>query len=214
MSPSGPDQPHLGAAELFARARGLVDPGVRRILGVTGVPGAGKTWLAHQLADALGSDVVHVPMDGFHLADVTLDRLGRRSRKGAIDTFDGAGYVALLRRVRDATDPVVYAPGFERDLEQPIAGVIAVGREVPLVVTEGNYLLATEPPWDRVRGLLDECWYVQSPEDVRIGRLVRRHIESGKDDAAARAWVDRVDRASADLIAPTSARADVIGVLG
>ena len=110
--------------DLVDRARALTGRGHRAVLGITGAPAAGKSTLAENLVRALGAAVAHVPMDGFHLADAELDRLGRRDRKGAPDTFDALGYAALLRRLRDDEDDVVYAPGFERVIEQPFAGAI------------------------------------------------------------------------------------------
>ncbi len=144
------------AAELAAR------PGPRRILGLAGPPGAGKSALAARLARRAGRAAVVVPMDGFHLADAELIRLGRLGRKGAPDTFDAAGYLALLGRIRSAEPGVtVYAPAFGRRLEQPVAGSIPVRPDARLVITEGNYLLFDEPPWTMVRGLLDEVWWVR-----------------------------------------------------
>ena len=141
--------------DLLRRAASLARPGRRALLGIAGGPGAGKTTLAERLTRELNGDgepwVAHVPMDGFHLADVELDRLGRRNRKGAPDTFDAAGYAALLERLRGDEEGVVYAPGFERALEQPVAGSIPVPPTARLVVTEGNYLLVDEGPWRRVR---------------------------------------------------------------
>jgi pantothenate kinase len=193
--------------DLLARARALA-AGPRRILGLTGAPGAGKSTLAAELVAALGPDAVLVPMDGFHLANAELLRLGRRDRKGAVDTFDAAGYVALLRRLRDPADELVYAPHFAREIEEPIACALPVPAAVPLVVTEGNYLLVDEGPWSAVRGLLDEVWYVEVPEDVRLDRLVSRHIAFGKDPEAARAWSLGSDQRNAEVIAATRERAD------
>ena len=95
-------------------------------------------------------------MDGFHLANVELERLGRRGRKGAPDTFDSAGYVALLRRLlAQADDEIVYAPEFRREIEEPIANAIPVFAPTQLVITEGNYLLLDDGPWARGAG---RCW--------------------------------------------------------
>jgi pantothenate kinase len=196
--------------DLVDRARGLADRGHRAVLGITGAPAAGKTTLAEELVRALGIGVAHVPMDGFHLADAELDRLGRRDRKGAPDTFDALGYAALLRRLRDDEDEVVYAPGFERVIEQPIAGAIPVPRTARLVVTEGNYLLVDSPGWSAVRPLLDEVWYVDLDRAERLRRLVERHRRFGKDEAAAVAWATGSDERNAEVIRATRARADLI----
>lgn len=200
--------------DLLVRARALTGDGRRALLGVTGGPGAGKTTLAEHLVRTLNGDgpswAAHVPMDGFHLADAELDRLGRRDRKGAPDTFDAAGYAALLRRLREETGEVVYAPGFERVLEQPVAGSIPVPPSARLVVTEGNYLLLREGSWARVRPCLDEVWFCEIDEEERIRRLVARHVEFGKEHGAAVAWVLGTDQRNADLIATTRDRADLV----
>ena len=149
-------------------------------------------------------------MDGFHLADVQLDRLGLRDRKGAPETFDVDGYVAALRRLHDEPDRTLYVAGFERDLEQPISGAIAIPPTARLVITEGNYLLLPDGGWEGVRPLLAECWYVDLADDVRRQRLVRRHEQFGKSADEARAWVERSDEANARLVATTRDRADLV----
>jgi pantothenate kinase len=200
--------------DLLLRARALARDGQRAILGIAGSPGSGKTTLAEHLVRTMNDGgppwAAHVPMDGFHLADAELDRLGLRNRKGAPDTFDAAGYAALLRRLHEDTDEVVYAPGFERVLEQPIAGTIPVPPTARLVVTEGNYLLLQEGSWARVRPCLDEVWFCEIDEQERVRRLVARHEEFGKDHDAAVAWVLGTDQRNADLIATTRDRADLV----
>jgi len=198
--------------QLVERAHGLAADG-RAILGITGPPGSGKSTLAALLADHLGAEgvaVANVPMDGFHLADDALVRLGRRGRKGAIDTFDGDGYLALLRRVRSETDRTVYAPAFERTIEQPIAGSIAVEPATRLVVTEGNYLLAEAEPWPAVRAALDAVWYCDADDELRLARLVARHVQFGKPEPEARRWVEQVDEVNTRLIVVTRATADLV----
>jgi pantothenate kinase len=185
----------------------------RRIVGVTGAPGVGKTTYAAALVAAADEPAVAVPMDGFHLADVTLTALDRLDRKGAPDTFDAWGYAALLRRLRDEPDHVVYAPGFERGLEQPIAAAVPVPPAATLVVTEGNYLLVDEPAWRAVRDQLDEVVFLVTDDAARRRRLVARHVAFGKSPAEAEAWVARVDDANAALIASTMDRANRVVVL-
>jgi pantothenate kinase len=201
--------------DLLRRARSLASDGRRAILGIAGSPGAGKSTLAGHLVRELNGTgdpwVAHVPMDGFHLADAELDRLGLRDRKGAPDTFDAAGYAALLRRLREeAYGDVVYAPGFERVLEQPIAGAVPVPPAARLVVTEGNYLLLDTGAWARVRPELDEVWFCALDEEERVRRLVARHEEFGKSHEEAVAWVLRSDRRNAELVDPTRDRADLV----
>jgi len=206
--------------QLVARARGLVAGGERAVLGITGAPAAGKTTLAEELVAALapappaslapGAWVRHVPMDGFHLADVELDRLGLRDRKGAPDTFDALGYAALLRRLIQDEDEIVYAPGFERVIEQPIAGAIPIERAARLIITEGNYLLVDTPGWRTVRPLLAEVWYADLDQDSRMDRLIARHIRFGKPEPAAVAWAGGTDERNAAVIAATRDRADLL----
>ncbi|MCA2212178.1 nucleoside/nucleotide kinase family protein [Jidongwangia harbinensis] len=205
----------LEFADLVHRARSLVRDGRRAVLGIAGAPAAGKTTLAEELVAAVAADtspgwVAHVPMDGFHLADAELERLGLRSVKGAPDTFDALGYAALLRRLREDADEIIYAPGFERVIEQPIAGAIGVPRSARLIVSEGNYLLVDDARWGPVRSLLDEVWYADLDRPERLHRLIDRHRRFGKDEAAAIVWATGTDERNAEIIASTRHRADLL----
>ena len=201
MTPIPPD--------FLQRIEALLADGRRKLLGLVGAPGAGKSTLARALQQSLGERAQVVPMDGFHLAQVELQRLGRAKRKGAPDTFDAAGYAALLQRLREqrATDPVVYAPEFRREIEEPVAGAIAVLPKTQLVITEGNYLLMDDGPWASVATLLDEVWYVDVDDALRRERLIARHERFGRSPEDARAWEAATDQPNARRIAATRVRA-------
>ena len=187
------------------------------LVGIAGAPGAGKTTLAEDLVAALARRLgpspgaaAHLPMDGFHLADVQLDALGLRDRKGAPETFDAHGFLATLRRLRTGDRPTVYVPGFERRLEQPVAASIALSPGVSVVVSEGNYLLVDLEPWPQVRAVFDEVWFVDLPDQERLRRLVTRHTRFGKDVDEARSWALGPDQANADLVLASRDHADLV----
>lgn len=194
---------------LVALATQLPVRGDRAILGITGAPGAGKSTLGAALVERLGERAALVPMDGFHLDDAVLEALGRRDRKGAPDTFDASGYIALLRRLQERSDDVVYAPLFRREVELAVAGALPVPRAVPLVVTEGNYLLA-DGEFAGVRPLLTASWFVELDPEVRRGRLVARHVHHGRSPEDAERWVARSDDRNVELVESTKTRADLV----
>ena len=213
---TGGRPPVVTEVDALARAAVLGRAGGRHLLGITGAPGAGKSTLAAHVVAAVAPRAVLVPMDGFHLAQAELVRLGRADRKGAPDTFDAPGFVALLRRLRrQAPGPgvageVVYAPHFARAVEESVAGAVPVAADVPLVVIEGNYLLHDDGAWARVGPLLDECWFVEVDDALRVERLVSRHVAFGRTPAAARDWVLRSDEANARVVVGTRRRATAV----
>jgi len=216
---SSPAAVEASLSELVERARRLAVPGERHILGIVGAPGAGKSTVAAHVVAALGPKLaVLVAMDGFHLANVVLETLGRRDRKGAVDTFDAPGYANLLERLhraalapgRPGATETVYAPEFRREIEEDIGCAIAVPPWMPLVVTEGNYLLIEDGAWARARAYLDEVWFLSPADDVRQHRLVLRHQAFGKRPDEARAWALGTDQRNAELIESTAGRADLI----
>ncbi len=206
MIPDALDSALDAIAPLVARER-------RAIVGIAGPPGAGKSTLAAALAAHLckrhPDAAVAVPMDGFHLANAELRRLGLADRKGAPETFDAAGFVHLLHRLRNA-DELVYAPAYSRVLHESIGGAIAVPPAVRLVIVEGNYLLLDRGPWAGVRPLLDAALYLDAPDRTRTATLLRRQRARGLDGHAARDWVYRSDEANAALVTMTRGHADVV----
>jgi pantothenate kinase len=184
--------------------------GDRVIVGIAGPPGCGKSTLAASLVAHL-CDVrgVWVPMDGFHLSNEELARLDLADRKGAPETFDAWGFVHLMGRLR-ASEELVYAPTFNRFLEESIGSAIPVPPEAELVVVEGNYLLLPDEPWSLARPLFDLTVYLDVATDLRVDRLLQRARDGGRTEAAARDWVFRNDEANARVVEASRDRADSI----
>jgi pantothenate kinase len=196
------------AGDVLARVRALLVSGERKILGIAAAPGAGKSTLAARLQQALGAQAQVVPMDGFHLANSELLRLDRGGRKGAPDTFDAAGYVNLLRRIHiQQPGETVYAPEYRRELEEGIAGAIAIDAATQLIITEGNYLLLDEGVWSQVPTVLDESWFLDIDSGVRQQRLLERHMRFGRSKEAALQWIAVTDEPNAKRIESSRHRA-------
>jgi pantothenate kinase len=200
----------LTLAELARRARGLVTPNRRRLLGIAGPPGAGKSTLAEAVQAALRPRAAIVPMDGFHLSKAELVELGRLDRMGSPDTFNAQAFVELVSRLRDPRAGVVLAPAFDRQIEAPVPDAIRVSPTHQLAIVEGNYLLLDYEPWSSLREMLDEVWFLELSESERMKRLVARHVAYGKAPDAARAWSLGTDEANATLVSSVRARADLI----
>jgi pantothenate kinase len=205
--------PELSEAEAVVAAVRLADSPGRSLLGITGPPGAGKSSYAAELVEAVnqaGRSAVLVPMDGFHLAQAALESLGLAELKGAPETFDAAGYLELLRRVREPGEEVVWAPRFDRSADDAIAASIPIQPTVDLVVTEGNYLLLPQGQWWLVRLQLDECWFLDLDDDERRRRLQARHESFGRSPEAAAGRTGGSDEANAVLVNRTRDQADAI----
>lgn len=207
---STPTVSTLTLDELVARAAALASERPRTLLGIVGAPGAGKSTLCTALTQALAGRAVVVGMDGFHLDDEVLLALGRRDRKGASDTFDVPGYISMLHRLSRAAEEVTYAPRFDRNLEASRGSAVSVPRSIPLVITEGNYLLHNEGLWAGVRSTLHEAWYLDVASPERVRRLVERRLSCGDTPQQARSWVEGVDESNASVVLAGRDRADLV----
>jgi len=205
--------PGAGFDTLRQRAIALIDGGDRRrVLGIAGAPASGKSTLAVELAATLGRDrpgaVTAVGMDAYHLSQRILEQHGLAEVKGAPQTFDAVGYLRLLERIQQ-TGETVYAPEFDRGIEDSIAHRVEIGPQVRLVVTEGNYLCLDADPWRQVHDVLDESWFVELDEAVRRQRLIDRHMRYGRTLTEAIERTDGSDQRNAELIGNSLLEPDV-----
>ena len=183
----------------------------RTIIGIVGKPGGGKSTLSKYLLKGMDPTLVSVvPMDGFHLSNKVLKELGKSDRKGAQDTFDVKGFTTLIERIKlDSADPIYY-PIFDRSIEESIAAQGVVYPSTRVVIVEGNYLMHDRDGWQEISPLLDQSWYAYLDEDLRISRLISRHVAFGKDPDSAKAWAKGSDQVNAELIETGVARCDFL----
>jgi pantothenate kinase len=183
----------------------------RTIIGIIGKPGGGKSTLSKYLLKGMDPTLVSVvPMDGFHLSNKVLKELGRSDRKGAQDTFDVKGFTTLIQRIKLDSADAIYYPVFDRSIEESIAAQGVVYPSTRVVIVEGNYLMHDQDGWQEISPLLDQSWYAFLDEDIRISRLISRHIAFGKDPESAKAWAKGSDQVNAELIETGVGRCDFL----
>ena len=206
-----PEQLASQEAALARIQNHLENSSERVLIGIIGKPGAGKSTLSKFLMAKLPKEFVTVvPMDGYHLSNKVLKDLKRANRKGAPDTFDVAGFISLVKRIRTEQTQNIYYPIFDRAIEESIAAQGVVTSATKVVIIEGNYLLHDDGGWEVCNDLLDESWMVDVDDDKRISRLISRHIAYGKDPEAAKAWAKGTDEVNAKLIERGRNRADFV----
>jgi pantothenate kinase len=201
--------PEETLALLRREAAALLERPGRRVLGIAGGPGVGKSTLAQALVAALGPVAACVPMDGFHMKHGKLETLGIAADKGMPHTFEGAAFAEFLARLKAATGPVS-GPGYSRRIEDVVEDAFTVPAATRLLVVEGNYLLLATAPWWRVRPLLDRAVYLEVPRDTVRTRLLLRHAEEGLfTEERNRAHIERVDLVNYDTVRRSRSRADI-----
>ncbi|MRH22425.1 nucleoside triphosphate hydrolase [Rhodovulum strictum] len=187
--------------------------GGRRIVALAGPPGAGKSTLAEAAAARLNADrpgcAVVVPMDGYHLDNAILDALGWRAVKGAPQTFDAAGLIRDLARIR-AGGETVFVPVFDRAADLSRAAARAVPQEAGVILVEGNWLLLDEDPWRALAPAFDLSVMLSVPEAALERRLIARWLAHGLDPDAALGRARGNDLANARRVAVNSRPADLV----
>ncbi|VBB09736.1 Hypothetical protein LUCI_5034 [Lucifera butyrica] len=187
----------------------------RFLLGITGIPAAGKSTLAgglmRQVNQVLREEAaIMIPMDGFHYSNERLAQEGLLALKGIPATFDDAGFVGLIRKIRTAGREKIFCPAYDRGLHNPVTAAICVEPGHKIIIVEGNYLLLEAPPWQELTALIDEFWFIDVSSAVSRERLLQRHALSGRSREEALRKIDSTDKPNAELILQTRSRADKI----
>lgn len=204
-------QEYTGVSAVADLIRARAQGRALTIVGITGAPGSGKSTFAAELVAEIDGAVL-LPMDGYHLPQAELVRLGRRERMGAPDTFDVRAFADVLERLRSAgPGDTVTARGFDRAREEPVPDAVSVPiAERTIVIVEGNYLLLGDDGWEGVGALLDLRLHLRLDDEERLRRLAARHIRFGKSPDEARAWAEGTDEANALRIEAAAPRADAV----
>ena len=186
----------------------------RIMIAIAGPPGSGKSTLAAAVVKQLNasskssSEAALLPMDGFHLGNDELDIRGLLERKGAPETFDVQGLLALLKNVKTTNVDLRY-PLFDRICDDVLADAGLLKASTSIVVVEGNYLLLDAPLWSEISALFDATVFLDPLLSTLEKRLIERWLNHGFSAQQASEKVHSNDLINAKLVLKQSVAASL-----
>lgn len=189
----------------------------RYLIALSGLPGSGKSTLAARLEHEVNARqpgaMMTLSMDGFHLSKAQLrqmpDPQAAFARRGAPWTFDVQALFQRLQLLRDNLDENVSWPDFQHGIGDPVQDAFVVAPSTRLILIEGLYLLRRVDGWESVSAKFDERWFLDTPFDVAMERLINRHMASWqitREQAAER--ISSNDRLNAQIVAQDARNAN------
>jgi uridine kinase len=177
------------------------------IIGICGGTGSGKTTIARAIVDSVGDgQVVLVEQDSYYrnLADMPLDER-HQANFDHPDSLDSDMLVNHILRLKQGLDIEMPLYDFKTHTRSDEVEVI---KPRPVVIVEGILIFA-EP---RVLALLDVRIFVDTPDDIRLMRRLRRDItERGRTFERTLEQYERTIRPMHfEFVEPSKRHADII----
>ncbi len=209
---------HILARKTLMGAKKNTSNVKRFVVGVAGAPGSGKSTLAKQVVHIINAIqgeecAVMVPMDGYHYTKAQLDEFEdpkeAHARRGAHWTFDAEGFVSTVEHIAQHTDECIYAPTFDHGQGDPVDRGVCIERHHGIVIVEGNYVLLDTEPWNRLRHVCHETWFIDCDIEESMKRVYTRQTRNGTPPRESRHRIETNDRPNAEQIQTTASRAHV-----
>ncbi len=201
--------PESPVAQVLAALPAPPADGRRLVVALAGPPTAGKSTLAEAIVRQLDGRAIALGLDAFHFDDAVLEARGDRARKGAPHTYDVGGYAALLDRLRTPTAEPIALPVFDRTLELTRAAAEICEPQHRIIITEGNWLLLDESPWDQLAPRFDLTAFVSTDLATVERRIRERWQRLGFDGGEANHRAEQNDLPNARLALASSRPADI-----